>query len=818
MAVYISVSPPEDMPLMPLREVIMFPKAIAPLFVGRESSINSIENAISRFDRHIFLVSQRDSSVTRPTPDDLFKVGAVSRILQLLRLPDGTIKVLVEGLYRAHWKPLRPASVEADGDDLFRTVSVRRFEEAEAEGEEDAASRALLIELLEDYAKYNKKLSPAVMEAVTANRRPGILADAVAPHIKADYLKKQAALEEADPAKRLQLVLELLQREVLAQGIDKRIKSRVKTQMERNQREYYLNEQIKAIHKEMGKEEDSREDMDELEKALDAKKLPDEAEDKARRELKKLRRMPPSSAEYTVLRNYVDWILDLPWSALKETTIDLDKARGILDAQHHGLDKAKERILEYLAVQKLAGGLKGPILCLVGPPGVGKTSLAKAVAAATGRDFVRLSLGGVRDEAEIRGHRRTYVGAMPGKILQSLKRVRFNNPLFCLDEIDKLSADFRGDPASALLEVLDPEQNAAFADHYLDLDYDLSQIFFITTANSLHGISLPLQDRMEIIRLPGYLETEKQSIGRHFLMPRQIEAHGLAPNNVRLSENALLEIIRCYTKEAGVRNLERELARICRKTAVKIAGAEDNERAITVSCRNLAELLGVKKFRYGEREHEIQAGVCTGLAYTDLGGELLLVETALMPGSGKVLTTGKLGEVMQESAQAALSYVRSRADLFGLRRDFHKDIDIHIHVPEGAVPKDGPSAGITLTTSLVSALLGVPVRNDLAMTGEITLRGRVLPIGGLREKLPAAHRGLITTVILPKDNERDLKDIPEDVLKGLTLIFVGHVDEVLPHALTAESEEIFPGRSDESLSLHHSLRRGECLEESAAAH
>ncbi|MDR1947237.1 MAG: endopeptidase La [Desulfovibrio sp.] len=817
MAVYISVLPPEEMPLMPLREVVMFPKAIAPLFVGRESSIKSIENAIARYDRHIFLVSQRDSSVTRPAADDLFKIGAVSRILQLLRLPDGTIKVLVEGMYRAHWKPLRALPAAEEGDDPFRTVRVRRFEEAEAEGEENPGGRAALIDLLEEYAKFNKKLTPSVLEAVTANRRPGALADAVAPHIKADYLKKQAVLEEADPVKRLDMVLDMLQAEVLIWGMDRRIKSRVKTQMERNQREYYLNEQIKAIHKEMGKEENSREELDDLEKAVNLKKLPDEARDKALHELKKLRRMPSSSAEYTVLRNYVDWILDLPWNELKATSIDLDKARGILNADHHGLDKAKERILEYLAVQKLAGSLKGPILCLVGPPGVGKTSLARSVASATGREFARLSLGGVRDEAEIRGHRRTYVGALPGKIIQSLKRVRSNNPLFCLDEIDKLSTDFRGDPASALLEVLDPEQNYAFVDHYLDLDYDLSQIFFITTANSLHGISLPLQDRMEIIKLPGYLETEKQSIGRHFLMPRQIEAHGLTSGNVRLSENALLEIIRCYTKEAGVRNLERELARICRKTAVKIAEADDGNRNVTVSCRNLPEFLGVKKFRYGERENDPQAGVCTGLAYTELGGELLLVETALMPGTGKVLTTGKLGEVMQESAQAALSYVRSRAELFGLRRDFHKDIDIHVHVPEGAVPKDGPSAGITLTTSLVSALLGVPVRNDLAMTGEITLRGRVLPIGGIREKLLAAHRGLISTVILPKDNERDLKDVPEEILKGLTLVFVRHVDQVLPCALVAESEEIFPGRS-ESHPLHHSLRRGECLDETPAAH
>ena len=810
MAEYISVLPPVELPLMPLREVVMFPRSIAPLFVGRESSIKAIESAIEQYDRQIFLVAQKDSSVAKPEADDLFEIGTVSRVLQLLRLPDGSIKVLFEGLHRAHWKAASHTAAVVDGPDAdgesFQLALVRPFEEESDGEEESAATVRAVLEALEEYTKINKKLTPEVVQAITANQSPGMLADAVAPHLKVDYLKKQKALEAAKTGERLELVHELLQSEIAIAGMEKRIKGRVKTQMERNQREYYLNEQIKAINKEMGRDDDPQEEVNELERRLGEKNMPDEARDKALREVKKLRQIPPSSAEYTVVRNYVDWVLDLPWNVLKETAIDIESARDILNADHYGLDKPKERILEYLAVQKLVNKLKGPILCLVGPPGVGKTSLAKSVARATGREFVRLSLGGVRDEAEIRGHRRTYVGALPGKIIQSLKRVKHNNPLFCLDEIDKMSTDFRGDPSSALLEVLDPEQNNAFNDHYLDMDYDLSQVFFITTANSLHSIPLPLQDRMEIIRLPGYLETEKHNIAKHFLLPKQIETHGLSTGNLRVSDNSLLEIIRTYTREAGVRNLEREIATICRKSAMQIVAANDLEKQVIVTCQNLGQFLGVKKHRHGEREDDPQIGVCTGLAYTELGGELLMVETALMPGTGKVSTTGKLGEVMTESAKAALSYVRSRSDLFGLRPDFHKDIDIHIHVPEGATPKDGPSAGITLATSLVSALLGTPVRNDIAMTGEITLRGRVLPIGGLREKLLAAHRGLITTVIIPKENEKDLKEVPDDILKGLSIVMVTHVDEVLPQALLAGGEELYPGRQD-CIPLYHSLRK-----------
>ncbi len=809
MAEYISVLPPVELPLMPLREVVMFPRSIAPLFVGRESSIKAIETAIEQHDRQIFLVAQKDPGITKPEAGDLFTIGTVSRVLQLLRLPDGSIKVLFEGLYRARWTPALLSSgpfVQAAGEESYQLALVRPCEEEQGPDHESAATVRAAVEALDEYAKINKKLTPEVLQAITANTAPGVLADAVAPHLKVEYLKKQKALEALNTALRLEWVYELLQGEIAIAGMEKRIKTRVKTQMERNQREYYLNEQIKAINKEMGRDDDPQEEINDLEKRLNEKDMPAEAREKSLREVKKLRQIPPSSAEYTVVRNYVDWVLDLPWNLLKAADIDIDKARQILDADHYGLDRPKERILEYLAVQKLVNRLKGPILCLVGPPGVGKTSLAKSVAKATGREFVRLSLGGVRDEAEIRGHRRTYVGALPGKIIQSLKRVKHNNPLFCLDEIDKMSTDFRGDPSSALLEVLDPEQNNAFGDHYLDMDYDLSQVFFITTANALHSIPLPLQDRMEIIKLPGYLETEKLSIAKHFLLPKQLETHGLAAKNLRVSDNSLLEIIRTYTREAGVRSLEREIATVCRKSAMQIVAANNLEKQVIVTCQNLGQFLGVKKHRHGEREDDPQIGVCTGLAYTELGGELLLVETALMPGSGKVSTTGKLGEVMTESAQAALSYVRSRSDLFGLRSDFHKDIDIHIHVPEGATPKDGPSAGITLTTSLVSALLGVPVRNDIAMTGEITLRGRVLPIGGLREKLLAAHRGLICTVIIPKENEKDLKEVPDDILKGLHIVMVTHVDEVLPQALLSPAEELYSGRQS-ATPLCHSLRK-----------
>ncbi len=778
----------EELPVMPLREVVMFPRSIMPLFVGREASIKAIEAAHATYSKQIFLVAQREAGLEKPDAGDLSPVGVVSKILQILRLPDGTIKVLFEGLYRAAWQELRERG-------QYSVAFVRRLAESQSRPEEKEALVRAVHEALEEYGKNNKKISQEAILAMMALQEPGPLADAVMPQLKVDYRKKQEVLELSDVTERLERAYEYLQGEVALSTVEKRIKNRVKVQMERNQREYYLTEQIKAINKEMGREDDPQAEVAELEQKLKARDMPEEAREKALAEVKKLRAMPPAAAEYTVVRNYVDWILDLPWNDLKQIDIDIEKARAILDGDHYGLERPKERILEYLAVQKLSHGLTGPILCFVGPPGVGKTSLAKSVARATGRDFVRLSLGGVRDEAEIRGHRRTYVGALPGKIIQSLKRVKFNNPLFCLDEVDKLTSDYRGDPASALLEVLDPEQNNTFMDHYLDLEYDLSRIFFITTANSLHGIPGPLLDRMEIIELPSYLETEKRHIARRFLLPRQLEEHGLRPDNLRVSENALLEIIRGYTREAGVRNLEREIAALCRKTAIRLVEENDLERCVQVSRQSLQSLLGVKKYRHEEREDEPRVGVCAGLAYNQRGGEILLVETSLMSGSGHVVTTGQLGDVMQESAKAALSYVRSRADILGLEPRFHRKVDIHVHVPSGATPKDGPSAGITLATSITSALLGIPVRNDVAMTGEISLRGRVLPIGGLREKLLAARRSGIKKVIMPADNEKDLREVPDEVLRDLELVFVEHVDEVLPQALAATPEEIFSGRA-----------------------
>ena len=777
-----------QLPFMPLREVVMFPRSIMPLFVGREASIKAIEAAQADYNKKIFLVAQRESDLEKPAAEDLAPVGVVCKVLQMLRLPDGTIKVLFEGLFRAQWSGL--AETEA-----CATVMVRRRAEIQSRPEEAEALVRAAHEALEEYGKTNKKISQEAVLSIMALHEPGPLADAILPHLKVDYRKKQEALELDDVTLRLDSAYALLQGEVALATVEKRIKNRVKVQMERNQREYYLNEQIKAINKEMGREDDPQAEVDEIEQKLKARRMPEEARQKALAEAKKLRTMPSSAAEYTVVRNYVDWILDLPWDELKDIDIDIEKARAILDGDHYGLEKPKERILEYLAVQKLSHGLRGPILCFVGPPGVGKTSLAKSVARATGRDFIRLSLGGVRDEAEIRGHRRTYVGALPGKIIQSLKRVKFNNPLFCLDEVDKMTSDYRGDPSSALLEVLDPEQNNTFMDHYLDLEYDLSKVFFITTANSLHTIPAPLLDRMEIIELNSYLETEKRHIARQFLLPRQIEEHGLRPENLRVSDKALLEIIRSYTREAGVRNLEREIAALCRKTAIRLVEENNLDRSVNISLQNLPTLLGVKKYRHDEREDAPQVGVCAGLAYNQRGGEILLVETTIMSGSGHVVTTGQLGEVMTESAKAALSYVRSRAEVLGLDPRFHRKVDIHVHVPAGATPKDGPSAGITLATSITSALLGIPVRNDVAMTGEISLRGRVLPIGGLREKLLAARRSGIKKVLMPRDNEKDLKEVPDEVLKDLQIVFVDHVDEVLPQALDATAEEIFSGRA-----------------------
>lgn len=782
------------LPVMTLREVVLFPRSIVPLFVGRGASIKAIESALQSYDKKIFLVTQKDAQLENPTAQDVFETGTVCNILQMLRLPDKTIKILFEGLYRASCKK---EELELDPETISH-VQVYQLPETEENNAESQALIRATQEAVEEYGRINQKITKESILAMSTIGTPGRLADAVIPHLKIDFLKKQNVLEELDGDKRLELVFSLLQGEIEIFSLEKKIKSRVKKQMNQNQKDYYLGEQLKAIHKEMGRDADTKSELDELETRLKEKDMPEEAREKGLAEIKKMRQMPPSSAEYTVLSNYIDWVLALPWNTIIKAEIDIKKAKKILNAEHYGLEKPKERILEYLAVQSLVNKVRGPILCLVGPPGVGKTSLSKSIANATGREFVRLALGGVRDEAEIRGHRRTYVGALPGKIIKALKRVKSNNPVFCLDEVDKMSTDFRGDPSSALLEVLDPEQNVAFSDHYLDLDYDLSNIFFITTANSLSSIPLPLRDRMEIIELSGYLETEKMQIARNYLVPKQLELNGLAAENISVSDGAVLQIIRHYTREAGVRNLERQIASICRKVARRVVEKKDKaDQKIRVVKNSVDSYLGIPKVRHGEKEESSQIGVCSGLAWTQFGGEILLVESVLMPGSGKIEITGKLGEVMQESAKAALSYIRSRSDIFGLRETFHKEIDIHIHVPEGATPKDGPSAGITLATSIVSALLALPVSNDLAMTGEITLRGRVLPIGGLREKLLAAKRANIHTVLVPADNEKDLKEIPDSVLRGLDVVLVQHMDDVLPRALGGVSPEVlFCGRDD----------------------
>lgn len=792
------------LPMMTLREVVIFPGAITPLFVGREVSVRAIEESISSFKKHIFLVTQKEADIEKPGPEDLYTVGVVSRILQLMRLPDGNIKVLFEGLYRAAWESLENKEIplmdmeepqETDfspafGQNSFPCLLTDELQNIEMKIPESEALYRAVHGAIEEFAKINKKLTPEHVAAISALHNAGKLADAIMPHLKVDYVQKQEVLEILNTAERLSKAYELLNGELAVADLEKKIKNRVKEQMEKNQREYYLTEQIKAIHKEMGNE-DPQAEADDLEISIREKNMPEEAKERALRELKRLRPMSPASPEYSVTRTYIDWVLDLPWNELKDIHIDIKEAKNILDNAHFSLEKPKERILEYLAVQKLTDGLKGPILCFVGPPGVGKTSLAKSVAQATGRDFVRISLGGVRDEAEIRGHRRTYVGAMPGKILMALKKAKSNNPLFCLDEIDKMSADFRGDPSSALLEVLDPEQNSTFNDHYLDLDYDLSKIFFITTANTLSDIPAPLRDRMEIIELSSYLETEKMCIAKDFLLPKQSKMHGLKQENLKIDDSAMLEIIRSYTREAGVRNLERQVATLCRKTAIKLVEKNDKDQIVHITKKNLTDYLGIQKYRFGDKENSAQVGVVAGLAYNNVGGDILYIETAIMPGTGKISITGQLGSVMKESAEAAFSYVRSRAYMLGLRPDFYKDIDIHIHVPEGATPKDGPSAGITMATSISSALLGIPVQESVAMTGEITLRGRVLAIGGLREKLLAAKRSSIKTVIIPKDNKKDIEEIPKEITHSLKIKYVSHVDEVLPLAFNQKSQEIF---------------------------
>ncbi|MFH1135567.1 MAG: endopeptidase La [Pseudomonadota bacterium] len=771
------------LPLLPLRDVVVFPHMVVPLFVGREKSINALEHAMN-LEKSIFLCAQQEAKIDEPREKDIHAVGAIGSVLQLLRLPDGTVKALVEGKSRGRIVEFLP------NPDFFYVEIEPVVEPEENQAEVEALIRSV-NSTFDQYAKINKKVPAEILASSAAIKEPSRLADTIVGHLGVKLEDKQRLLEIFSPVQRLEALYELMRSEIEIMQIEQRIKNRVKKQMEKTQKEYYLNEQMRAIQKEMGEKDDLKNEVQELEEKLKKKRLSREASVKVQHEIKKLKMMSPMSAEATVVRNYIDWILSLPWYEKTRDTLDLAQAERILEEDHYGLDKPKERILEYLAVQSLVKKIKGPILCLVGPPGVGKTSLAKSVARSMGRNFIRLSLGGVRDEAEIRGHRRTYIGALPGKIIQSLRKAKSNNPVFCLDEVDKMSTDFRGDPSAALLEVLDPEQNHAFNDHYLDLDYDLSEIMFITTANTLYSIPLPLQDRMEIIRIPGYTEDEKLNIAKQFLIKKQVRFNGLTEEKVTFSDSAILQVIRRYTREAGVRNLEREIASICRKSAREVVKTPNRE-PIRISGKNTAQYLGVPKFRYGVAEEADEIGLVTGLAWTEVGGEILNTEAVIMPGRGQLILTGKLGDVMQESAQAALSYVRSRASRLGLNEQFYRKVDIHIHVPEGATPKDGPSAGITLTTAIVSALLKKPVRRDLAMTGEITLRGRVLPIGGLKEKIMAAHRGNIKTVLIPKENEKDLKDIPARILKAVAIISVESMDEVLERAIVIkETESLF---------------------------
>jgi len=760
-------------PVLPLRDIVVFPHMIVPLFVGRDKSVKALED-VMQDDKQILLVAQKNAGQDDPTVEDIYEMGTIGTVLQLLKLPDGTVKVLVEGSQRAK---------------IVRYTENEEFFQAEAELLDDVVDDGKDLEVLsrsvvtqfEQYIKLNKKIPPEVLVSLNQIEDPGKLSDTIASHLALKISEKQELLEFISAGDRLERAYSFMESEIGVLQVEKRIRNRVKRQMEKTQREYYLNEQLKAIQKELGETEDGRDEAGEFEERIEKTKLPKEAKEKALQELKKLKSMSPMSAEATVVRNYLDWILSIPWGKRSRVKKDIKAAEKVLNLDHYGLEKVKERILEYLAVQIRVRKIKGPILCLVGPPGVGKTSLGKSMAKATGRNFVRMSLGGVRDEAEIRGHRRTYIGSMPGKVIQGMKKAKTSNPLFLLDEIDKLGADWRGDPTSALLEVLDPEQNNTFADHYLEVDYDLSDVMFVTTANTLR-MPQPLLDRMEIIRLSGYTEDEKVQIAKRHLISKQVKSHGLKKGEWSISDDALRDLVRLYTREAGVRNLDRELANLARKAVKELA--TKSRKSVRVTRRNLDKFAGVPRYRFGEMESEDLVGVTTGLAWTEVGGELLSIEALLMPGKGNIARTGKLGDVMQESVSAARSYVRSRMEVFGISPKFFDKRDIHVHVPEGATPKDGPSAGVAMCTSIVSALTGIPVRRDIAMTGEVTLRGRVLPIGGLKEKLLAAHRGGITTVLIPKDNEKDLVEIPDNVMKGLTVIPVGTVDEVLAEALT----------------------------------
>lgn len=765
-------------PLLALRELVVFPQQVVPLFVGREKSVRAIEEA-QRRNCYIMLAAQKDARTSNPGEKDIYTIGTLGEVVQLIRLADGPIKVLVEGKARACIKKF---------EDAEEFISVEA-EEIRMPSEMTTEMKALMRSVnvtFDNYVKLGKKVNPEMIMQVNAIEDPSRLADAIVVQLNLKLEDRQDILETIPPQERLDKILGHMKSEIEILQVEKRIRNRVKKQMEKTQKEYYLNEQMRAIQKELGEKDDFRNEIQELEEKLKSKDMPDDARDKTEKEIRKLKMMSPMSAEATVVRNYVDWMLALPWNEISDDNIDIDKARDVLEADHYGLEKIKERILEYLAVQKLVEKQKGPILCLVGPPGVGKTSLGRSIARATSREFVRVALGGVRDEAEIRGHRRTYIGALPGKVIQSLKKSGKSNPVFLLDEVDKMSTDFRGDPSSALLEVLDPEQNDTFNDHYLDCDYDLSKVMFITTANTLHTIPEPLRDRMEILSLSGYTELEKLAIAKKYLIEKQRQSNGLQPSQIEIADDALVEIIRAHTREAGVRNLEKAIATLCRKAAVEVV-KNGAEQSIKIDAKAIPFYLGQPKYRYGKKEESHQIGTVTGLAWTDKGGELLTIETTILPGKGRLQITGKLGDVMQESARAALSYVRSKAALLGLPKNFYESVDIHVHVPEGAIPKDGPSAGITMATSMVSALTGIPIDRELAMTGEITLRGNVLPIGGLKEKALAAHRGGIKKILLPEENENEIEEIPMVVRSELELCPVKHMDEVLREAFKYDS-------------------------------